>query len=429
MLKNISFEGIGSPGEWTRNTHTGVEYGEIYVPAGWVAWWEEGDYGRPEMKVIRKQPPFLDPPRIHGGDWAVQIFTYCRRQHAGLYQIVEGLMPGVEYELSAFAHAWSTKPGLTGADDAHCSAGVGCGPVYIPEGEAPPLNGDPENDAIGNFAFSVGVSFGEPDPFGDVQWGDGVHSYNAHHEVPSLCFVAPASGKAVVYLRAHSLWDFRTSDAYWDDVQLEAAMYSCRYSPETPLAGERITIEGLSHELVLADLEVWHESGNPVAVEPRGGSVAPTGWFIYEWLTEPVEWKGRYTMVFTHEDEILLEADFHIPDGIPAPEPPPECWGEPRVQYRRTYVLLPPDADAEWAHAVIDARWDSDRWTLGGSADDSGLGALDYRRVIAVNPDLWPDVLTQAWFDEYYPGVDFVTINADTPEQLKTLLELPNAHE
>jgi len=45
LLQNPSFEGITQPGEWTRNTHIGVEFGEMCVPAGWVAWWEEVDEG------------------------------------------------------------------------------------------------------------------------------------------------------------------------------------------------------------------------------------------------------------------------------------------------------------------------------------------------------------------------------------------------
>lgn len=28
---------------WTRQTHTGVAYGEIFVPEGWVAFWREGN--------------------------------------------------------------------------------------------------------------------------------------------------------------------------------------------------------------------------------------------------------------------------------------------------------------------------------------------------------------------------------------------------
>ena len=75
LLVNGSFEGITQPGGWTRDTYIGIEFGEICVPTEWVAWWEEGRYRRPEMRVIPRQPPFLDPARIYDGDWAFQAFT------------------------------------------------------------------------------------------------------------------------------------------------------------------------------------------------------------------------------------------------------------------------------------------------------------------------------------------------------------------
>ena len=108
FLRNPSFEGITEPGKWTRDTHIGTEFGEIFVPEDWTAWWQEGAFRRPEMKVIQNVPPFDNPPRIHEGDWALQSFTMFGRQHAGLYQVVAGLTPGAIYQLSAFAHTGET---------------------------------------------------------------------------------------------------------------------------------------------------------------------------------------------------------------------------------------------------------------------------------------------------------------------------------
>jgi hypothetical protein len=90
--------------------------------------------------------------------------------------------------------------------------------------------------------------------------------------------------------------------------------------------------------------------------------------------------------------------------------------GQPRVQYERTYVLLPPNADAAWAEAVIEATWDDKRWTLGGSADDAGIGDLDTRRIIAINPQLWGDLA--AFYIEHYPGIEYIPMEATTPEHL-----------
>jgi len=74
-----------------------------------------------------------------------------------------------------------------------------------------------------------------------------------------------------------------------------------------------------------------------------------------------------------------------------------------------------------WVNAVIDALWDTHRPTIGGSADDAGVGDLENRRVLAVNPDLWNGDL-EAFFAEYYPGVVVVSVYADTPGILKSVL-------
>jgi hypothetical protein len=93
--------------------------------------------------------------------------------------------------------------------------------------------------------------------------------------------------------------------------------------------------------------------------------------------------------------------------------------GYPRVQYERTYVLLPPNADAAWAQAVVESTWDQHRYTIGGSADDAGVGDLDVRRVIAINPQEWQgDQSLEEFYAQHYPGVEYRAITAATPEEL-----------
>lgn len=93
-----------------------------------------------------------------------------------------------------------------------------------------------------------------------------------------------------------------------------------------------------------------------------------------------------------------------------------EMRGKPRVQYERTYILLPPGADHLWAGAVVEATWDSRRCTLGGSADDAGIGNLDVRRIVAINPQAWGDLA--AFYIEHYPDTEYIPIHAETPEAL-----------
>ncbi|MCD6287111.1 MAG: M23 family metallopeptidase [Anaerolineae bacterium] len=108
------------------------------------------------------------------------------------------------------------------------------------------------------------------------------------------------------------------------------------------------------------------------------------------------------------------------------PNPSPAAFfcrtsGLPREPYRRTYVLLPPDADKVWALAAVRATWDTHRFTIGGSADDAGIGDLDDRCVIVINPHSWSGDVT-AFFDTHYPGARVLPMSADTPEQLGRLL-------
>jgi hypothetical protein len=104
------------------------------------------------------------------------------------------------------------------------------------------------------------------------------------------------------------------------------------------------------------------------------------------------------------------------------PHPEDEPRGLPRVPYARTYVLLPPGTNEDWARAAVEATWDRQRFTVGGSADDAGIGDLDFRRVLAVNPAAWGDDLA-GFFEQYYPGVLYVPVEAPTPDALKALLE------
>jgi hypothetical protein len=97
--------------------------------------------------------------------------------------------------------------------------------------------------------------------------------------------------------------------------------------------------------------------------------------------------------------------------------------GTPRVQYKRTYVLLPPDADARWARRVVNLTWDAHHWTIGSSADDAGIGRLDERLVLAVNPEEWPTDLRR-FFEEHYPGVQYAGVEAPTVAALSERLRV-----
>jgi len=207
MLNNGGMEGITRPGGWTRQTHTGQEYGEIFTPEGWTTFWKEGlpvphdpdnhdGYGRPEMQVIQTVPPFLVPPRIHSGEWALKYFTFYRIHDAGIYQQVT-VTSGQRLRLAAWAHAWSSI-----ADNPYQSSTDGQGWM--------------------NFTFMVGIDpTGATDPWGaSVVWGAGANLYDRYQQIPPV--VVAATGSTItVFVRSTVLWPFKHCDAYVDDVTLE----------------------------------------------------------------------------------------------------------------------------------------------------------------------------------------------------------------
>nr|MBC8445665.1 hypothetical protein [Chloroflexota bacterium] len=98
-----------------------------------------------------------------------------------------------------------------------------------------------------------------------------------------------------------------------------------------------------------------------------------------------------------------------------------DARGFPRIQYERTYILLPQSAGPPWAQAVIEATWDDTRPTIGSSADDAGIGNLNVRRIVAVNPGEWPSDLA-AFYEEHYPGIEYNPVEAQSPTELAVLL-------
>ena len=133
----------------------------------------------------------------------------------------------------------------------------------------------------------------------------------------------------------------------------------------------------------------------------------------------PVPWDA----IYQQQLEELVALLVTLPS---MPNPSPAAFfcrtsGLPREPYRRTYVLFPPDAGKPWVLAAVRATWDTHRFTIGGSADDAGIGDLDDRCVIVINPDSWSGDMTE-FFDTYYPGTRVLPMSADTPEQLGHLL-------
>jgi len=195
-LRNPSFD-LGTH----RATLIGQPFGEIDVPLHWIAWWDS-TLSRPEMKVIARTSPYLDPPRICHGTHAVQWFSFYRTHHAGLLQQVS-TRPGNVLSLTARAHGWFSQ-----FDDPRLSqySGTDGLPVTIQDGEP-------------GMELMVGIDpSGGLDPWSeDVVWS--IQFWYSGYK--SISLTVPASGsQATLYLASKTLHPFKHCDAYFDDVEL-----------------------------------------------------------------------------------------------------------------------------------------------------------------------------------------------------------------
>ena len=75
---------------------------------------------------------------------------------------------------------------------------------------------------------------------------------------------------------------------------------------------------------------------------------------------------------------------------------------------------------------MTEATWERFGYTVGKSPDDAGVGDLDRRTVIAVNPSEWgpgeDGQGLEGFFASHYPGVAYNAVEAKTPAHLKRLL-------
>ncbi len=392
------------------------DVGNIFTPPDWITWFyhDPGKWDQPEVRDAWKH---ADPRRVRSGQKGMLLFTFHRKHDAGFLQQVQ-VTPGTPLRLTAWAHAWSNCHGREHTDDPKWSEGPGHDSGVLLEGQEAPAGSPGTPDDWRNFTFWVGIDpTGGTNPFADtVVWGQGAHIYNEYAQLPPAEARAQA-GTVTVFLRSRTLWPFKHNDAYWDDAELVAGTVDLEakvlYQPASPKVGEAVTIEARSRA-ALADvhLVIRQPSG---AELPQGALVAGRDgdWYTWTYTTSPLSDVGRHEIVFSAAGGVEATNAFDCALAV---------RGLPREQYERTYVLLPPDANAAWALAVVDGIWNRYRYTIGSSADDAGIGDLDARQVIAVNPGRWPSDL-RAFFKEYYPGVEYVPIEAGTPAELTRKLK------
>lgn len=205
-----------------------------------------------------------------------------------------------------------------------------------------------------------------------------------------------------------------------DPLSYECRVGFSRITAAIPDRGERAWDESGVEHIVKSD---WHlsqfQQDNVVELtfdleDEQVGRV---------WVEFRARWAISHAAAFVKRFSAVVVTESDPPDP---PGDPCEHL-RPRVDYARTYVLLPPGLTKEWGRAAVEATWEDGR-TVGRSADDAGFGQglLSSRRVILVNPRQWGrgdnGETIEEWFALYYPGAILDPVEAATPDELYRLL-------
>jgi hypothetical protein len=390
----------------------------LIVADGWTPWWVP-QQRPPDPAWKNRRPEWkratlnVDAARIRSGESSQQYFTFWGTHIGGVYQRV--IVPrNARLRLSAWGHAWSSEqnPPRPSVNPTNVHMKIGIDPKGGLDPFDPGIVWSSEQSAIDEFAqFSVEAT--------------------------------AQGGRVTVYIYSSPDEAKKHNDIYWDDAELivvgsnaprdanpdaRVIVSPAQSTPNTPVT---LTVRSVT-PLTFVDLHVLLPDGKDV-IPPYKGDRQEGNQFVWEWTYTPTS-TGMHQAVFLADGIAPAWAD--IPVGVqPPPPPPPDDnqpaqRGKPRAQYKRTYLLLPnfpgtPTGNqmlSQWFAAVVrSGALEKYRWTVGTSADDAGIGDLNVRRVIAVNPATWGASL-QAFYQQYYPGIEYRAIEANTPGELEAML-------
>lgn len=370
---------------------------QLKTAENWAPWWTPASNDEPDWK---QQKPTFDVDSVD--DYTAQCLRTPYGTHrAGLWQQVPAA-PGNRYELSVMGQAWSSEDDEPGSrrepSDVNLQVGID------------PTGGlDPESPLIEWSAPAQPLS----------RWETLRVSARAEADV------------ITIYLRSAPDLPKRQQSVFWRNaVLLPEGRYKrniaivgagdthIMLSPEHPQPGENVSAAISSmRTFPFVELRVMRPDGRRAAVIARGSSQEDDR-TLWRYTFTPEE-QGLYDVRFVGDGGARLLAQRLVRVSRQTQIVPS---GKPRQSYRRVYVLLPPTATEKWVVAAARGSY-AGRYTVGFSADDAGVGDLEERYVLAVNPHHWPGILTRAWFKQNYPGVEFLPVVANSPEDLEAWLQ------
>jgi hypothetical protein len=370
---------------------------QLITAAGWAPWWLDPAPGSPDWK---NRKPVFSAYTLDDG-LTQQLSTPWGTHEAGLWQQVPSVA-GNQYELSVEGQAWSSEDAAPGsrleASDVNLQIGID------------PTGGlDPTSPLI--------------------VWSDVAQPLSRWE---TLRVQAEAEAAIItLFLRSAPNLPKRLQSVFWRNAFLRPIGRHKRgvnivglgdthisLEPEQPRPGEPITaVVSSSREHKFVELIVARPDDSWSKVVAKGRTVDDDRFlWRYQFNTDL---DGLYDIRFVGDFGARLLALRLLQVARNVQLVPSDSA---RMNYRRVYVLLPPTASQKWALAAAKGGYDG-RFTIGFSADDAGIGNLENRHVLAVNPHHWPEVLTASWFQQHYPGVKFTAVVANQPEDLEAWLK------
>lgn len=393
LLQNEDFSGVYYP--YRKDER-------IQTPAGWAPWWVSQREGDPQWQ--NKTPEFM--PFMLDDRPVQRVQSPFATHTAGLVQQVPAA-PGDRYELVTETQAWSSE------DDAAGSR-VEAGDVNVQIGVDPTGGVDP---------MSPLVQWSKPQqPISE--WETIRLVFEAEATIITVFLksapVAPKRQQAVFWAKA----TVRPLGKYRRSVSIVGPGDThIRLEPDEPRPGERaIVVVSSVRDHSFIDLSIERPDKSAAATTSLGMNRVGDR-FTWRYAFTPVQ-AGLYDIRFVGDRGARLLAQQLLrvsEEDVLAAQAHEAPSGQARVDYQRTYVLLPPTADVWWAVAAARGSFEG-RYSTGYSADDAGVGELTGRHVLAVNPHHWPEPLSASWFHRNYPGTRFTPVVANSPEDLEAWL-------
>lgn len=373
------------------------DHNGLITAVAWSPWWLEPEANDPGWK--NRQPVF--GPITLDETLTQQLSTPFGTHIAGLWQQVPSA-PGNTYEFTVEGQAWSSE-------DSAPASQLEASDVNLQIGIDPTGGLDPTSPLILWSAKANPLS----------------HWQTLHLEATAEAAVL------TVYLKSAPSLPKRQQAVFWRQAELRpvgrhkrsvnivgAGDTHIALEPERPKPGETVTaVISSTREHPAIDLLVTRPDNKLTTVIPRGKTLdVDRHLWRYEFKTDQ---DGLYEVRFASDKgsrllSLRLLQVAHDVQLVPS--------DKSRFNYRRVYVLLPPTADIKWLLAAARGGYDG-RFTIGFSADDAGIGDLETRHVLAVNPHHWPEVLTASWFQQNYPGARFTPVVANQPQDLEAWLK------